>query len=135
MQARTLANLVEREGEKIQVYVEDKAEHILESHGWSTNGSIKNQEKVSEFVKKEEVTLAQEKVSQMIEELNNGQEKEKHIDLSALCETFEDPSAIKANIAVDDVCCKKQKVSGRKKGTPQTRKTRDGVQHRGSYPK
>jgi hypothetical protein len=118
VQARTLANLVEGEGEKIQVYVEDKAERILESHGWSTDGSIKHQEKVSESVKKEEVMLAREKVCQMIEELNCGQEKEKHIDLSELCETFEDPSAIKANIAIDDVCCKKQKASGRKKGTP-----------------
>ncbi len=118
MQARTLANLVEGEGEKIQAYVEGKAERILERHGWSTDGAIKHQEKVSESIKKEEVTLAREKVCQMIEELNCGQEKEKCIELEDVCETFEDPSAIKANIAVDDVCCKKQKASGRKKGTP-----------------
>ena len=53
MQAGTLANLVEGEGEKIQVYVEGKAECILERHGWSTDGAIKIQEKVSEAVKKE----------------------------------------------------------------------------------
>src|SRR2546421_4686911 len=29
-----------------------------------------------------------------------------------------DPNAIKANISIDDVCCKKQKAEGRKKGSP-----------------
>ncbi len=117
VQARTLANLVEREGKKIQEYLEKKAEHLLENHGWSPDGSIKHQEKVSEAVKKEEVILAREKVCQMIEELNKGQEKEKHLDLSLLHETFEDPYSIKANISIDDVCCKKQKAEGRKKGS------------------
>jgi len=118
VQARTLANLVEREGEQIQVYVEGKAERILENHGFHPNGSITDPQKVFESLKEEEVLLAQEKVCQVIEEHNCGQEKEKQIDLSQLHETFEDPSAIKANISIDDVCCKKQKVSGRKKGSP-----------------
>jgi hypothetical protein len=126
VQARTLANLVEREGEKIQEYIEKKAERLLESHGWSPDGSIKHQEKVSEAVKKEEVMLAREKVCHMIEELNKGQEKEKHIDLSQLHETFEDPHAIKANISIDDVCCKKQKAEGRKKGSS-AKETREMV--------
>jgi hypothetical protein len=117
VQARTLANLVEREGEKIQVSVENKAERILETHGFYPDGLIKNQEKVFESVKKEEVMLSREKVCQMIEELNDGQEKEKHIGLSELKETFEDPNRIKANISIDGVCCKKQKAEGRKKGS------------------
>lgn len=53
----------------------------------------------------------------MIEELNRGQEKEKHIDFCQLHETFEDLNAVKANISIDDVCCKKHKASGRKKGS------------------
>jgi hypothetical protein len=126
VQARTLANLVEREGEKIQEYIEKKAEHLLESHGWNSDGLITHQEKVSEAVQKEEVMLAQEKVCQMIEELNKGQEKEKRIDLSQLHETFENPHAIKANISIDDVCCKKQKAEGRKKGSS-AKETREMV--------
>ena len=118
VQARTLANLVEREGKKIQVYIEDKAERILENHGFHPDGSIKNQGKVSQSIKNEEGTLAREKVCQMIEEINSGLIKEKHIDLSELNETFEHPNAIKANISIDDVCCKKQKAEGRKKGSP-----------------
>jgi hypothetical protein len=118
VRARTMANLVEREGEQIQAYVEKKAESIVENHGFNTNGSIRNQKKVFESIKLEEVMLTQEKVCQTIEELNRGQEKEKHIDMSKLHETFEDPSAIKANISIDDVCCKKQKAEGRRKGSP-----------------
>jgi hypothetical protein len=117
MRARTMANLVEREGEQIQASVEKKAERILENHGFNTNGSITDPKKVVESIKEEGVMLAQEKVYQMIEELNRGQEEEKHIDMEDVHETFEDPSAIKANISVDDVCCKKQKGSGRKKGS------------------
>jgi hypothetical protein len=118
VRARTMANLVEREGEQIAASLEKKAERVLEDHGFNTNGSIKCQEKAFESINEEEVLLAQEKVCQMIEELNRGQEKEKHIELSELHEIFEDPHAVKANISIDDVCCKKQKVSGRKKGSP-----------------
>jgi hypothetical protein len=122
VQARTLANLVEREGEHIQVYVESKAERILESHGFNTNGSIKSQEKVLKSINEEEILLAREQVCHMIEELNSGREKEKQINLSELHEAFEDPNAIKANISIDDVCCKKQKAEGRKKGSPSKEK-------------
>jgi hypothetical protein len=117
VRARTMANLVQREGEQIQASMKEKAERILETHGFNTNGSISNQQKVFESIKEEEVMLSREEVCQMIEELNRGQEKEKHIDLSELHETFEDPSTIKANISIDDVCCKKQKAEGREKGS------------------
>ena len=69
-------------------------------------------------IKIEQVLLAQEKVCQTIEEFNREQEKEKRIDLLELHETFEDLSAIKANISIDDVCCKKQKAKGIEKGSP-----------------
>src|SRR5207302_399136 len=77
-------------------------------------------------IKEQEVMLAREEVCQAIEELNRGQKKEKQIDLSELHETFEDPSAIKANISIDDGCCKKQKAEGRKKGSP-TKEKREMV--------
>jgi hypothetical protein len=118
VKVRTIANLVEREGEQIQMHVEKKAEHILEDHGWTSDGIIRDQEKAFGSIKKEEVLLDQEKISQAIKELNRGQSEEKHIIMSELHETFEDPRAIKANISVDDVCCKKQKAEGRKKGSP-----------------
>src|SRR6266480_7626577 len=51
VRARTMANLVEREGEQIQASLEKKAEQILENHGFNPNGSIKNQEKVATSLK------------------------------------------------------------------------------------
>ncbi len=118
MSARTMANLVEREGEQIQASVANKSKSILQDHGFTPDGVICDQEKAFGLLKKEEVLLEREKIFQAIEELNRGKEKEKCITLSELYETFEDPEAIKANISVDDVCCKKQKAEGRKKGSP-----------------
>jgi len=118
VKARTMANLVEREGEQIQASVEKKAEGILEDHGFTPDGAIRDLEKAFGPIKEEDILLDQEKISQAIEDLNRGQEKEKYITMSELHETFEDPRAIKANISVDDVCCKKQKAEGRKKGSP-----------------
>src|SRR5437764_1006859 len=80
-----------------QALLERKAKGVLEDRGFNTNGSIKYQEKVSESIRKEEIMLAREKVCQAIEELNRGQEKEKQLDIEGMHETFEDPSAIKAN--------------------------------------
>ena len=72
VRARPLANLVEREGEQIQASLERKAKCVLEDHGFNTNGSIIDQQKMFESIKEEEVILAREKVCQAIEELNRG---------------------------------------------------------------
>ncbi len=113
-----MANLVEREGEQIQAHVEKKAERILKDHGFNTDGSLTDQEKARSSIEHADVTLDYKVVCHMIEELNRGQAKEKHVKFCQLHETFEDPSSVKANISIDDVCCKKQKASGRKKGSP-----------------
>jgi len=118
VQSRTIANMVEREGEQIQAHLRRQSKHILQDHGFTTEGSVADSNKAFAAITKEDVTLSREVVCQTIEELNRGQEEEKQIDLSELHETFEDPSSVKANISIDDVCCKKQKVSGRKKGSP-----------------
>jgi hypothetical protein len=110
-----MANLVEREGEQIQAQVEKKAERILEDHGFTPDGSLIDQQKAFKSIDCSDVTCDHEVVCHIIEELNRGQEK--HIDFSELHETFEDLNAVKANISIDDVCCKKQKASGRKKGS------------------
>jgi len=118
VRARTMANLVEREGEQIQAQVGKKAECILEDHGFTTDGLLTDQEKAFKSIECSDVPLDHKVVCHMIEELNRGQAKEKHIEFCQLHETFEDPNAIKANISIDDVCCKKQKASGRKQGSP-----------------
>ena len=58
-----MANLVEREGEQIQALLEKKAECILEDHGFNTDGSIKDQEKVLEFIRRGNYACAREGLS------------------------------------------------------------------------
>jgi hypothetical protein len=128
MKTRLIANLVEREGKQMQAALEKKGERILEDHGWTSDGLIRDQEKASLSIKEEQVLLDQEKISRATEDLNRGQEKEKLISISELHETFEDPDTIKANISIDDVCCKKQKAEGRKKGSAPKEK-REMVYH------
>lgn len=118
MKVRTIANLVEREGEQIQTHVEKKAEHILEAHGFNTDGLLIDQEKAKASIEYTEALLDPKVVSQAVKEFNSGQAKEKQIDQNELRESFEDPKRIKANISIDDVCCKKQKAEDRKKGSP-----------------
>jgi hypothetical protein len=117
VQSRTIDNLVEREGKLIQEHITKKAEHILICNGFSTDGKRTDVEKIFEPIA-EAAVLPQATVCTMIEELNAGNPKERRIDLSELHETFEDPTHVKANISLDDVCCKKQKAEGRKKGSP-----------------
>jgi hypothetical protein len=117
VQCRTIANLVEREGKLIQEQICKKADHILTSNGFSTDGKLTDVENKFEPIA-EDAVLSQATVCKMIEELNTENTKERHIHFSELHETFEDPQSVKANISLDDVCCKKQKAQGRKKGSP-----------------
>jgi hypothetical protein len=118
VQSGTIANVVEGEGEQIQAHLHRHTEHILQDHGFTRDGSVADPKKAFASITKEDGTLSREVVCQTIEELNRGQEEEKQIDISELHETFEEPKSVKANISIDDVCCKKQKASGRKKGSP-----------------
>jgi hypothetical protein len=64
----------------------------------------------------------------MIESLNVGKEKDLHIELTELHETLEDPRSVKANISLDDVLSKRQKESGREKGSA-TKKKKEFVKN------
>jgi hypothetical protein len=127
IQCRTIANLVEREGKLIQEQIAKKAEQILTSSGFSADGKLTDGEKTFEPIA-EAAVLPQATVCKMIEELNTQNPKERHIYFCQLHETFEDPKFVKANISLDEVCCKKQKVEGRKKGSPAKEK-REMVYH------
>jgi hypothetical protein len=117
LQVRTMANLVEREGKLIQEQICKKAEGILTSSGFNTEGKLTSGEKAFEPAACKAL-FPPETVCKMIAELNEENTKERHMNFSELHETFEDPHAVKANISLDDVCCTKQKAEGRKKGSP-----------------
>jgi len=121
VQARTIANLVEREGEAIAVCVENKAKTILKCHNFTEAGVPKGETSAYSLLAHES-DLSKERVSQAGKELNDILPKERKIDVESLQGTFEDPTQVKALISVDDVLCKKQKASGRKRGSPPPKK-------------
>ena len=121
VQARTIANLVEREGEAIAVCVENKAKTILKCHNFTEAGVPKGETSAYSLLGHES-DLFKERVTQAGKELNDILSKERQIDVESLQGTFEDPTQVKALISVDDVLCKKQKASGRKRGLPPPKK-------------
>jgi hypothetical protein len=121
VQARTLANLVEREGEAIATCIEDKAKTILKSHNFTNDGVCTGETSGYGLVAHESI-LSKESVAQAAKELNALLPKERQIDGASLQDTFENPRQVKALISVDDVLCKKQKESGREKGSPPPKK-------------
>ena len=116
VQARTVANLVEREGEAIAACVENKGKTVLKCHKF-TEAGVPTGETIVYGRLTDESVLSPERASQAGKELNDVLPQDRQIDVEALLGTLEDPAAVKALIAVDDVLCKKQKESGRKKGS------------------
>jgi hypothetical protein len=121
IQSRTMANVVEREGEQIGQYRDQQAKEILTKHGFSQEGKRLDEQK-AEIETAGKSALSAQTIQKAIEELNQDQAKEQCIKLEELQETFEDPQTVKANISLDDVCSKKQKASGREKGSPSKEK-------------
>jgi len=121
VQPRTMANLVEREGETIATCIENKAKTILKCHDFTDEGVCTGDTSRYGLLTNESV-LSKERVSQAGKELNDMLPKERQIAVESLQDTFENPMQVKALISVDDVLCKKQKVSGRKKGSPSPKK-------------
>jgi len=122
IQYRTIANMIEREGEFIQEYLGEKADRVIQEvfssfrreylaiekkpKNTEINYFYDNKEPSSEI---ERSSITADEIIKAIEDLNAGKEKELQIDLSELHETFEDPEYTKANISLDDVLSKKQK--------------------------
>jgi len=122
IQYRTIANMIEREGEFIQEYLGEKADRVIQEvfssfrreylaiekkpKNTEINYFYDNKELGSEI---ERSSITADEIIKAIEDLNAGKEKELQIDLSELHETFEDPEYTKANISLDDVLSKKQK--------------------------
>jgi len=121
VQPRTLANLVEREGEAIATCIENKAKTILKSHHFTDEGVCTGETSRYGLLTNESV-LSKERVSQAGKELNDTLPKERQIDVENVQGAFENPTQVKALISVDDVIVKKQKASGRKKGSPPPKK-------------
>ena len=121
IQSRTMANLVEQEAEAITACVENKVKTILKCHDFTDEGVCTGDTSRYGLLANESV-LSKERVSQAGKELNELLPKERQLDVESLQGTCEDPTQVKALISVDDVLCKKQKASGRKRGSAPPKK-------------
>jgi hypothetical protein len=121
VQARTIANLVQREGEAIAACIENKAKSILKCHQFTDEGVPTGETSDYRLIADESI-FSQEIVSQAGKQLNHILGEERQIDVESFQGTCEDPVKVRALISVDDVLCRKQKESGRKKGSPPPKK-------------
>ncbi len=116
LKSRTLADAVVREGAKIMDYMKAKAEQILLQHQFDEkSGKPKERHVFGTVVGCSEIpTISADEVSKVIDEYNEGREKDRQIDAIQSLKVFEDP-AHSVNISVDDVGVTEQKANGRRK--------------------
>ncbi|MEW6620685.1 MAG: hypothetical protein AB1422_15340 [bacterium] len=115
-QSRTIANIVEVEGSKIDQEIEKRSDKILEAYGFDRDGQPKGWDGSSRIEIETEL-ISEEIVQRTIEEYNKGKEEELQISASELNETYENPWTC-VNISIDEVGVKKQKENGRKPNCP-----------------
>ena len=122
VQPRTMANLVEREGEAIATCVENKAKTILKCHHFTDEGVCTGETSPTVFLLHESV-LSKERVSQAGKEVNEILPKERQIDVESLQGTFEHPTQVKA-LSRSMMCSVRNKkcLAGKKVLLPQKRK-------------
>ena len=114
IKSRTLADAVVREGAKIMDYMEVKAEQILIQHHFDEKSGKPNEGHALEIVvgRSKIHALSADEITKVIDEYNEGKEKDRQIDETQSHEVFENP-AYSVNISVDDVGVTEQKADGR----------------------
>ena len=116
---RTLADAVESEGNKVIGYIRAKAMEVLKDNGFDTEiGTPLNENPIDISVANPTTpVISQDKIIQVIEEYNEGKEKELQIDEAQIHETFIDDEHC-VNLSIDDVGTVEQKPTGRMKNAP-----------------
>jgi hypothetical protein len=114
IKSRTLADAVVREGARITDYMEAKAKQILIRHQFDEkSGKPKELHVLETDVECSKIpTFPADEVSKVIDEYNEGKEKDRQIDATQINEVFENP-AYSVNISVDDVGVTEQKANRR----------------------
>jgi hypothetical protein len=116
---RTLSDAIEREGHRIIDYIDLKTKQLLQENQFDTErGTPLNKTVIDECIANPKVPIiAQERISEIIDEYNKGKDKEKQIDETQIKEAFvADEHCV--NISIDDVGSVEQKPTGRMKNPP-----------------
>lgn len=107
---RTLSNIVELEGTKIQESILKKSKNILYDNNFSETGSPNDNNKVKDYIPdKRKIKLSSKIIQSKIEEYNRDKPDDKKIPMSEK-ENFYENMENTINISVDDVSVKKQKA-------------------------
>lgn len=109
---RTLAHVVETEGQQTQEAINDIAESVLTQNQFDNEGIPKEEVEMPTGLAPEEASLPKEYVTAAIEHYNQGKTEEFHIDAAAANQLYENPE-VTVNVSIDDVGVKKQKETGR----------------------
>lgn len=110
--SRTLANIVETEGNQIQKHLENTTDKILSQHNFNQNGNIVNK-KEAYGLSPSKASISKEAITEAINEYNIEVENENlKIDADVVNDFHEDSSKT-INVSPDDVLVKKQKETGR----------------------
>ena len=116
---RTITDAVEREGNKIIDCIDEKSMEILKENNFDINtGTPLDEAAVERVLRNPSVpSIPQEKIDQVIDEYNDGREKDQQIDETSMHEAFvSDEHCV--NISIDDVGTVEQKETGRMKNPP-----------------
>lgn len=109
---RTIANIIEKEGNQIAECIENKVTDILTDNGFNKNGTIKDKDILANDDNTKNHFISEDNIIKAVENYNDGKTKELQIELTELHESFENPE-LSVNSSIDDVGAKKQKKSGR----------------------
>lgn len=112
---RTIANMIEKEGTKINNHIEAKATKIFEELNirYNSKGILDMPQNIENIPKVDYISDI--KVFEAIEKYNQDKSKNRQIEISELHESFENPVTSCINMSIDDVQSKKQKENGRNK--------------------
>jgi hypothetical protein len=118
---RTLAHVVETEGQQAQEAINDIAESVLTQNLFDNEGIPKEKAETPTGLAPEDVGLPKERITEAIEHYNRGKTEEFCIDAAAANQLYENPE-VTVNVSIDDVGVTKQKETGRSPAKPRKEK-------------
>ena len=116
---RTIADRVRREGRRISEWVKQKTEEILIQHQFDTESGqpLELAQWEMTLTENQPDAISEKEVNKVVDEYNQGREKEFQIDETHVRETFV-PEEHCINVSIDDVCTVEQKPTDRMKNPP-----------------
>jgi hypothetical protein len=112
--ARTVCNIIERQGNLIRQNIEEKAEVVLKENGIEINEKTISSSMLN-CTNKEVTKINQEIVNFVSERYNSDKKDEFKISTESIKASYEEPKVEYAQISADDVLARHQKDEGREK--------------------